>query len=271
MLDDAVIAVVVPAFDEESWLGEVLDTMPRFVDRVVVVDDGSRDGTARLVRARQHRGACGVAAPGAVEPGSGRGPSATAELALVRHRENRGVGAAIVTGYRHALALGADVVAVMAGDGQMHPSDLVAVVRPVAAAEADYVKGTRLGHPGLWRVMPAERLLGSWVLSWLTSLAAGVRVSDSQCGYTAMSARALAKLPLERLWPGFGYPNDLIGACALAGLRIAEVPVRPVYRGQKSGLRPWHAAVIAALIARVGYRRLTAAACRTGRAVRPAR
>jgi glycosyltransferase involved in cell wall biosynthesis len=239
VIDGVRVAVVVPAHDVERWLGEVLETMPGFVDHVVVVDDGSRDATAAIARSWQAR------------------PSvAGARITLRRHARQRGVGAAIASGYRCACELGAEVVGVMAGDGQMHPADLQSVIAPVVAGEATYAKGNRLGHPRVWQLMPRGRLLGSWVLSWLTSLAAGIRVRDSQCGFTAVSARALGEIDLGRLWPSFGYPNDLIGTFALRAERIVEVPVEPVYRGQKSGLRPWHALSIGFVIGRVAVRRL---------------
>jgi glycosyltransferase involved in cell wall biosynthesis len=212
--------------------------MPGYVDHVIVVDDASRDATAREALA-------------AGDP----------RVEVIRHPDNRGVGAAIVTGYRRALALGADVAAVMAGDGQMHPDDLPAIALPVARGEADYVKGNRLAHPGVWRTMPPARLAGTAVLAWLTRQAAGLeQLSDSQCGFTAISARALDTLggDLDALWPRYGYPNDLLGALARHGLRIAEATVRPVYRGEASGLRAFHLFTIGWLIGRIAWRRLSA-------------
>lgn len=240
MLENARLAVVVPAHNEEIWIAETIRRTPDDVDQIVVVDDHSGDATSR-------------AAEGAGDP----------RVEVIRHPDNRGVGAAIVTGYRRALAAGADVVVVMAGDGQMDPEDLPAVALPVIRGEADYVKGNRLAYPGAWRAMPAARLAGTAALAWLTRHAAGLdQLSDSQCGYTAISARALRVLgpDLDDLWPRYGYPNDLIGALARRRLRIAEATVRPVYRGEASGLRPWHVATITWLIGRVAFRRLSAAA-----------
>jgi hypothetical protein len=142
-----------------------------------------------------------------------------------------------------------DVLVVMAGDGQMHPDDLEAVLAPVCLGQADYVKGNRFKHPAK-RQMPVHRRLGGQALSALTRLATGLEVGDTQCGYTALSAHAARRLPLAELWPRFGYPNDLLGMLAARGLRVAEVPVRPVYRDENSGIRPWHALSIAGLIGR---------------------
>ena len=233
------VVAVVPAWDEAPRIGRVVRGMPEWVDAVVVVDDASGDGTAEAARA-----------------------AGDARLHLVRHERNRGVGAAIATGYRRAgeLANGdRDIFVVMAGDGQMDPHDLPAVVDPVARGDADYVKGNRFGSRDVVRSMPPSRLLGGLAFSWATSRAIGVSVSDSQCGYTALARAAWARLDLDRLWPGYGYPNDLLSQLALRGLRIAEVPVRAVYADEVSRLKPRHVPVVAAVVARAWVRRLRAA------------
>ncbi|MFO7180834.1 MAG: glycosyltransferase family 2 protein [Pseudomonadota bacterium] len=231
MWNSARVAVIVPAYREARLIGRMLRRVPAFVDSVVVVDDASDDDTAEAAKA--------VGDP---------------RVQVIRHAENRGVGAAIVTGYRHAAAAGADVLAVMAGDDQMDPDDLEAVIAPVVRGEADYVKGNRFAHPAARR-MPLGRRLAGAVLSLATRLATGLAITDAQCGYTALSARAAARLPLEALWPRYGYPNDLLGLLASGGFRVREVPVRPVYADEASGVRPWHALLVLYVIAR---RRLAA-------------
>ena len=94
-----------------------------------------------------------------------------------------------------------------------------------------------------------RRLAGRW-LARLTSLASGLDVDDSQCGYTALTASAARRIPLAELWPRYGYPNDLLLLLARAGCRVREVPVRPVYANEQSGVRPWHALVVAGVILR---------------------
>ncbi|HEY6725915.1 MAG TPA: glycosyltransferase family 2 protein [Polyangiaceae bacterium] len=220
------IAVVVPAYREERLIGRTLAGIPAWVDAIYVVDDASPDATADAARA-------------------GSDP----RLRVLRHAENRGVGAAIVTGYQRARAEGAEVVAVMAGDNQMHPDDLEAVVTPVAEQRADYVKGNRFVHAQRTR-MPRLRRLGGTALGSLTRLCTGLSVSDTQCGFTAISASAIERLPLAELWPRYGYPNDLLGMLAARGLSVVEVPVRPVYAGEYSGIRAWHLLTVAGVIAR---------------------
>jgi glycosyltransferase involved in cell wall biosynthesis len=221
MFRGRMVAVVVPAFNEADKIGETLRTMPAFVDWTIVVDDGSSDGTARAARTA----------------GGGRGRT---QLDLIVHPENRGVGAALATGYARALELGADAVVVMAGDGQMDPADLPRLLTPIADGSADYAKGNRLAWPGGWRQIPPVRLVGSLALSWVTQLATGYRgIFDSQCGYTAVSRAALLAIGPEHLYPRYGYPNDLLARLAAVGARVVDVPVRPVYGpAWRSGLRP---------------------------------
>lgn len=233
MIEGQRIAVVVPAHDEEERIGSTLATVPTCVDAIVVVDDGSADHTAEIVRA-----------------------SDDPRVRLVAHGNNRGVGAAIVTGYRSAFAAGADVAVVMGADGQMDPSELSRLVAPVVRGEADYAKGDRLAHAEL-RAMPPVRRVGNTVFSALTRLATGLAVSDSQCGYTALSRGASARLDLDALWPGYGYPNDLLARAASAGLRVVDVPVRPIYAGEASGIGLYEGlVVIPGVIGRALWRRV---------------
>lgn len=210
------IAVVVPAFNEAEKIGRTLRSVPGFVDYVFVVDDASSDGTARLARRSQRRG-----------------------LTVLQHERNCGVGAAIATGYAAALRAGADVTAVMAGDSQMDPADLVALISPVVGNTTDYAKGNRFAWPAVHRVMPVSRWCGNVALSFLTRLASGYRhVFDSQCGYTAANRRALGMILSGEVFPRYGYPNDILARLGRLGARVADVPVRPVYGPDwRSGIR----------------------------------
>jgi len=200
------LAVVIPAFNEADKIAATVRSVPDAVDEVIVVDDASTDATSAVART------------------SGRA------VTVVRHGENRGVGAAIVTGYKHALAHGAEVAVVMAGDGQMDPRDLPALIAPIVDDRADYAKGNRFAHPAVWREMPGSRLVGNVVLSTLTRVTSGYRhVFDSQCGYTAIRCAILRALDLDRVWPRYGYPNDLLARLHRAGARVVDVPVRPIY------------------------------------------
>jgi glycosyltransferase involved in cell wall biosynthesis len=216
MLDGKRVAVVVPAYDEEALISTTLTGIPPFVDRIYVVDDGSRDATA--LRAR--------------ELGDDR-------VEVIAHDRNRGVGAAILTGYRRAHEEGVDVVCVMAGDNQMDPADLESLVAPVARDELDYAKANRLVTGEAWQLIPRTRYLGNAVLSMLTKIASGYwHVADSQSGYTALAKRTLDVLDLDRVYTGYGFPNDLLVHLNVVNARVRDFPSRPIYGvGERSGIR----------------------------------
>lgn len=257
------MAVVVPAHNEEGFVGDVVRSVPAFVDRVFVVDDGSTDGTWGEVRSAAGRTATvpALATNGAGgsrfrrTPGSADGaraklildadrPSETARdagsatsVVAVRHAVNLGRGASIKTGYRLALADGHDVIAVMDGDGQMDPAILDHIVGPVARGVADYAKGDRLrGRP--WRDgMSTWRLFGNLVLTGLTRIASGYwGLRDPQNGYTAISAAALEAIDLDGLYDGYGFLNDMLIALNAERLRVATVPMRARYGDESSGI-----------------------------------
>ena len=215
MLEGKSVAVVVPAYDEEKLIGTTLSGIPDFVDRIYVVDDASRDGTAEAAR------------------------SAGGRVELIEHEKNQGVGAAILTGYKRALADGIDVTAVMAGDNQMDPADLEAIATPVARGEVDYAKANRLFTGRAWELIPRTRYLGNAVLSLLTKIASGYwHVADSQTGYTAISRELLAQLDLDRIYPGYGSPNDMLVHLNVWNARVRDFPSRPVYGvGEQSGIK----------------------------------
>jgi len=230
MFENKTVAVIVPAYREERLIGRMLRRLPRWVDAIYVVDDASDDRTAERAA-----GLCDE------------------RVQVVRHSQNLGVGAAIVSGYRRALQDGLGVLVVMAGDDQMDPHDLPALIAPVARGQADYVKGNRFLHASA-HCMPLHRRWGGRALSFLTRLTSGLDVDDSQCGYTVLSARAARELPLDELWPQYGYPNDLLLMLAARRMRVVEVPVRAIYADEQSGVRPWHLFSVASVIARRALR-----------------
>jgi glycosyltransferase involved in cell wall biosynthesis len=216
MLDGNRVAVVVPAYDEERLVAQTLRGIPDFVDRIYVVDDASRDATAERAR----------------EVGDER-------VEVIRHERNSGVGAAIVSGYRRSLEEGNDVTCVMAADNQMDPVELPDLAGPVARGDVEYAKANRLVSGEAWKVIPRTRYLGNAVLSLLTKIASGYwHVADSQAGYTAISRDALRRVDLDRVYQGYGFPNDLLVHLNVQNARVRDVPSRPIYDvGERSGIR----------------------------------
>jgi len=218
VLEGKRVAVVVPAHNEEELLPATLGAIPGFVDRVYVVDDASTDGTAA------HAAAAAAADP---------------RIAVIARERNGGVGAAIVTGYKRALAERVDVVCVMAADNQMDPDDLEHLVTHVARGELDYAKANRLVSGQAWQLIPRTRYLGNAVLSLLTKIASGYwHVADSQSGFTAISLPMLEQLDLDRVYKRYGFPNDLLVHLNVWNARVRDVPSRPIYGvGERSGIR----------------------------------
>lgn len=228
---DASIGVVVPAYNEGAFVGEVLDTMPAFVDQVYAVDDCSTDETWSEIQARARQ-------PVTVGAATDGGLRTLDRVVPIRHEINRGRGAAVKTGYRHALEDGMDVVAVMDADGQMEPAELERLIEPVIAGRADYAKGNRLDDPAHWRGMSRWRLFGNVVLTLLTRIASGYgSMRDPQNGYTAISAATLASLDLDGLYDEYGFLNDVLVELNARDRRIADVSIPAVYGDEESGIR----------------------------------
>ena len=218
MYRDKVIAVVVPAFNEEKLIGKVVETIPTFVDHIVVVDDASNDRTGEVVKARQ------------------KGDS---RLVCLRHQTNEGVGGDIATGYKWARDHEVFATVIMAGDAQMDPKDLPKLLDPIVNGEVDYSKGNRLFTGKAWRIIPKTRYLGNAVLSFLTKIASGYwHVADSQSGYGAVNLEVLKTIDLDSIYKRYGMPNDFLVKLNVFHFRVRDVPVNPVYGiGERSGMR----------------------------------
>lgn len=212
------VAVVVPCFNEESQIGKVMATMPDLVDHVVIINDKSTDRTADMIR-------------GLMEKDS--------RIVFIDHEENQGVGGAIASGYKWARDNGVDMAVVMAGDAQMDPADMPALLDPVVEEGVNYTKGNRLIWPRAQELIPPVRYFGNSVLSLMTKVASGYwHVSDSQTGYTVIDAEALKRIHWDRMYKRYGQPNDLLVSLNIEKMRVRDVPIRPVYGvGEQSGIK----------------------------------
>jgi len=225
MYEGNLIGVVVPAYNEAGFVGEVIETVPSFVDRVYVVDDCSTDGTWDEILAAKERAADRLVADGGDEE----------FVVPIQHEENRGVGGAIKTGYVRAREDEMDVVAIMGGDGQMDPDDLDRVLDPVVEGRADYVKGNRFIREGDHGDMPRFRYVGNRILTYLTKIASGYwTVGDPQMGYTAISREALEAVDVEEMYEFYGYCNDLIVRLSANDMRVVDIPIHLTYGEEES-------------------------------------
>ncbi|MEK9569887.1 MAG: glycosyltransferase family 2 protein [Paracoccaceae bacterium] len=217
MIETKTLCVIVPAYNEEKLLPVTIMTMPTFVDRIVIVNDCSTDNTKNI----------------ADEFSANEG-----RVEVIHHNVNKGLGQSLIDGYLYALTHNFDIVAVMAGDNQMSPDDLPRVVSPIARGQADYVKGNRLLRDDVVFRMPRHRYIGNAVLTLLTKFATGYwRIIDPQCGYTAISHKALSQIPIEQMIKGYGYNAHILNMLNLNNFKVTDVEVEPVYGEEKSKIK----------------------------------
>lgn len=263
MIQNKTIAVVVPAYNEASQIGMVIESMPDFVDRIIIVNDKSTDNTGQIIQdyiAKDKK--IKIPKPTLPEnnmynqaeivayehdqkeiqfftPSEVHNSNTDDRIVLINHLENGGVGASIARGYKWCKDQQIDCTAVMAGDGQMDPSELEKICLPVIEENIDYVKGNRLIHRSAWNVIPKVRFFGNSILSILTKLASGYwHVSDTQTGYTATSLKALQRINLYDIYRSYGMPNDMLVKLNIAFCTLKEVEIKPIYNvGEQSKMK----------------------------------
>lgn len=213
---DVHVAAVVPAYNVESELGEVLRQMPALFATIIVVDDASRDGTAALAE---------------------RYAQLDRRILVVRHDRNRGVGGAMVTGFRTALQAGADVVVKIDGDGQMPLWLVPQLVEPLIDGTTDYTKGNRFRDFAALRAMPVIRRIGNVGLSFLAKAATGYwHCFDPTNGFIAIRADVLSQVPLHKIDPTYFFETSMLSHLYVLGAVVKEVPMPARYAGEPSSL-----------------------------------
>lgn len=216
-VDSKKIAVLIPAYNEGNQIRRVLESVPDYVDRIVVIDDASLDNTVAEIQ---------------------RSAESDKRIELIQSKQNSGVGGALAVGYNWARDHGMDIAVSVDGDGQMDPDEMAYLVAPVVAGEADYAKGNRLLDPVGWRQIPRVRLFGNAILSLLTKMASGYwSVSDSQSGYSAAGRVALERINWDSMYKRYGRPNDVLVLANVAECRVADIPITPIYGvGERSSM-----------------------------------
>jgi dolichol-phosphate mannosyltransferase len=210
------IVVVIPAYNESQHIAGVIASIPSEVASVIVVDDASHDRTVDVVR-----------------------QTADPRVTLIQHDSNQGVGGAVCSGYLRALALGADIVVKVDGDGQMDPSNISRLVSPILHHRADYTKGARFFETRALRQMPIVRLIGNLGLSFVTKLVSGYwNVMDPANGFTAIHRQALEQLPLDTLSRGFFFETDMLIHLYYVQAVVADVQMPAHYGDEQSTLSP---------------------------------
>ncbi|MFN8434696.1 MAG: glycosyltransferase family 2 protein [Anaerolineales bacterium] len=210
------LAVVIPAYRTEKEILAVLQGIPTFIRHIIVVDDASPDSSADLVTtaAKKNR-----------------------HILLIRHTKNQGVGGAMVTGFKKALELGAEIVIKLDGDGQMDPHYIPALITPLITGEADYAKGNRFRDFDALRQMPIVRRIGNLGLSFLTKAATGYwNIFDPTNGYFAIRAEMLAQLPLDQIDKGYYFETSMLSRLYLRDAFVQDVTIPARYRNEVSSL-----------------------------------
>lgn len=214
------IAAVVPAYNEAAQLPKVLRGMPEFVDRVVIVDDGSTDTTSEV-----------VAQLAAADP----------RIEGLRLERNQGVGAARARGITAAIARKVDLIVCLDGDAQMDAGEIQNLLDPLVDGESDFTKANRLASGEAWRIMPRLRFMANAVLTLLTKIASGYwHVTDSQSGFFALTVPLAARIDFRAIYPRYGCENSLLIHLSILNARVQDVPSTPIYNvGEVSDIRLW--------------------------------
>ncbi len=209
------IAIVVPAYNEEHFIEQVIAEIPPFVDHIVVVDDASLDTTYTRVK-----------------------EIPDSRIVLLRNSANEGVGGATINGYRKALELGSDIIVKVDGDGQMPLDHLPNLLDAILEKGYDYAKGNRFLESTALKRMPKIRLLGNALLTFLTKLASGYwNVFDPQNGFTAINACCLKMVDLNQVHKRYFFENDMLVQLNIHNFRVKDVPIPTIYGNEKSGIR----------------------------------
>ena len=214
MSNEHKIAVVIPAYRVTNHVADVIRGVPAWIDRIYVVDDACPDESGKTAKALGD------------------------DRVMVLHRhQNGGVGAAVKTGYRQAMADGYDIVVKMDGDDQMDPAYLQSLLKPILSGHADYTKGNRFRDLKALRQMPRVRLFGNSVLTFLVKAASGYwQMMDPTNGYTAINRDALERLELDRISDGYFFESDMLIRLNIAGAVVEDVAIPARYGDEQSSL-----------------------------------
>jgi dolichol-phosphate mannosyltransferase len=215
-LSQKAIAAVIPCYRVEREIGSLIASLPGYIKYVIVVDDASPDETSKIVMKAAER---------------------DRRIVLIRHENNLGVGGAMITGFRKALELNAQIVVKIDGDGQMDPAQLPNLLAPIIQGRADYTKGNRFRDFQALQKMPIIRRIGNMALGFLTKAATGYwNLFDPTNGFVALHGKVLAQLQFERIDHGYYFETSMLANLYLLGAVIKDVPMPARYGSEVSSL-----------------------------------
>ena len=214
MYKDLKVAVIIPCYNVEKHIGAVVRGIPSFVDKIIAVNDASRDQTTKALE--------NIKDP---------------RLIIVHHSLNQGVGGATISGFQYALKEGADILIKMDGDEQMDPLYLPALLNPIVEGYS-YAKGNRFLHSTELSYMPFLRKWGNFCLTFLTKITSGYwHIFDPQNGYWAIKAGDFSVLDSSKIHRRFFFENDMLVQLNIFGLKVKDVPIPARYGNEKSSMK----------------------------------
>jgi len=210
------IAVVIPAYKVREQILGVINQIPKEVSNILVVDDGCPENTGDYVEES----------------------SKDIRVVVIRHKENLGVGSAVLSGYKYALSLDISVVIKIDGDGQMDPSLVPYFYNPILSGEADYTKGNRFYSLHSIKLMPLLRIVGNSALSFITKFSSGYwNILDPTNGYTAVSRSILLNLNFDKISKRFFFESDFLYHLYNLNAKVIDIPVKSRYGDESSNLK----------------------------------
>ena len=233
MYRDNIIALAIPAYNEEKLISKTVATVPAFVDRIYVVNDASRDGTGKRLEglAAKHK-----------------------RLTIITNPKNRGIGYSVTAGLKRATQEGADIAGVIAGDAQCDPAYMQGMIDCLLDENFDYVKANRFLHAKALQKMPAYRRIGNIVITLLTKFATGYySIFDTQNGYGMFRRSLLVRMPWELIGERYDYENTLLIALSILGAKVKDVAVPAIYGDETSSIKFWPVAMRALRVVSAGF------------------
>ena len=208
------IAVVIPSYNVENYIGKVLSGVPDFVEKIIVVDDASTDGTFSKASSYPDD-----------------------RVIVLRHERNRGVGGAMLTGYQKAFQLGMDIAVKMDGDDQMRAEHIIYLVRPLLEGRASYARGNRFSDYRTLNRMPPLRRFGNAWLSFLSKFASGYwNIYDVTNGFTAITAESFGRVDPKHIASGYFFETSMLIELNINGAAVSDVDMPSVYGNESSNI-----------------------------------
>ncbi|UJG41534.1 MAG: glycosyltransferase family 2 protein [Candidatus Heimdallarchaeum aukensis] len=209
------ICLVIPVYNEEDHIEEVIKEIPEFIDFIIVIDDKSTDNTLKILKNIKEE-----------------------RLHIIVHETNQGVGKSTVNGFLLGEELGADIFVRIDGDGQMKAELLPKFLDPLIDEDYDFAKGNRMSNKKLREQMPKYRFIGNKILTWITKITTGYwNVNDAQNGYTAMKKETFKKIRHEKLNAGYTFENSMLFELSLINAKIKEIEMKAIYQNESSSIK----------------------------------